>query len=118
MGSGKKEKTKKKKSKKIKNPKKEKKLKKAKSIKHEIKLRIAKKKDFLEVDKHYIKNGKKKTKWKLRVGVPFWMYNSKGEIENKNYIMHEDFDLDDLGIYLSKEQILIPLENERKKRNS
>lgn len=80
------------------------KKKKNKKIKHEIKLIIAAPKDLIELDS-YKKGGGKK--WKPRMGFPYWMFNSKGKIENKNYILDEHTDLKELADYLSREQILI-----------
>lgn len=78
-----------------------------------LKLRIAKKHDFLDVEDS-LPNGK--TKWKMRLGVPFWLINSKGNIENKNYILTENTDKFDFADWLNKEQVLIPRENEKQKK--
>lgn len=88
-----------------KKKKKEKKVKKAKrkTVNHNIVLKVANKKDFLELDK--IKDGKKI--WKPKFGIPFWLYNSKGVIENKNYILSDDSDLEAFKQYLILEQVLI-----------
>lgn len=76
-----------------------------KKYKVEIKLKVAQKKDLIEID-GYKKDGKKK--WKLKTGIPFWLISSKGEIENKNYILSNETDKDDLAIWILKEQLLIP----------
>lgn len=70
-----------------------------------LKLKVAKSKDLLELD-GYKKGGAKV--WKLRNGFPFWLINSKGKIENKNYILNEDTDPADIGNWLARQQILIP----------
>jgi len=72
----------------------------------EIKLRVANKEDFLELDK-YLEGGKKK--WKLKIGVPYWMINYEGKIENDPYILTEDTDKGDFADWLIREQILIPV---------
>jgi hypothetical protein len=101
-------KSKKTKEKKTKNLK-TKKVKKVKSLNHNIKLRVAKKIDFLELDKYETVPGKNKKKkvWKMIKGYPYWMFNSKGEIENNNYILDENTDLDEFNNYLVRQQILI-----------
>ena len=71
-----------------------------------IELRLAKKIDFLEIDK-YIENDKKK--WKLIHGVPFWLINAKGDIENAPYILNEHTDKDDFADWLDRKQVLIPV---------
>ena len=99
----------KKKSKKAKNkkPKKEKVRKvKIKTFPFEITLRLGRSTDFIELDKYGPDN---KRIFKPRLGKPYWMFNSKGDIENKNYILDEHTDLQDFKIYLIKEQILIPI---------
>lgn len=87
------------KAKKVKKPK-------IKTIDFEIKLRVAKQGDFLELDK-YIDGGKKK--WKLRFGLPYWLINSKGIIENDPYILDEHTNTSDFADWLVREQVLIPL---------
>ena len=73
-----------------------------------LKLKIATMDDVLEVVGY--KPGKKGGKIKkLRKGMPYWMINSKGKIENKNYVLTEATDSQDFGVYLLKEQILIPI---------
>lgn len=69
---------------------------------------MAKKKDFLEIDS-YLEGGKKK--WKQKNGVPYWLINSKGIVENKNYILNEDTEKLSFATYLLNEQVLIPAEN-------
>lgn len=70
-----------------------------------INLKEAVSKDFLEVD--YMKPGGGKA-WKMIVGIPYWMKNSKGEIENKNYRTTNATDLKEFGDYLQRKQIFIP----------
>jgi len=70
-----------------------------------IKLRQATSEDFFEVD--YIKEGGGKA-WKLKTGQPYWMKNSKGVIENKNYRTTEATNLETLGDYVKRKQIFIP----------
>lgn len=85
--------------------KKAKKAKKPKTIKTEIVLRIANKTDFIELEK-IMSNNKKK--WIPKYGVPFWLFNSDGEIENKNYSFTAETDLKDFNDWLVREQVLIP----------
>lgn len=80
---------------------------KEKKINHNIKLRIAKSVDFLELDRYRNKGGKKIRVWKTTFGIPYWLFNSKNEIENKNYILSENTDMEDFKIYLMNEQILV-----------
>lgn len=70
-----------------------------------LKLRKATKKDFVEFS-HMKKDGKGKV-YKMRFGVPFWLINSKGEIEKCNYRTHENMSMDDFKEYLAHEQVLI-----------
>lgn len=93
--------------KKSKKAKKQKKSKKVKLFKKEIVLRLASKKDFLEVEKIEKRNGKDVKVWKIREGIPYWCINSKGEIENKNYILDENTDLEHFNILLLREQVLV-----------
>jgi len=105
----KKEKLKKTKSKKKKKQKKEKSSieKDSLVINHKIELKLAKKMDFLRLDK-YVKKGNKNVKsWKMEFGIPYWLYNSKGKIENKNYILSDSTDLTDFSDYLNRNQVLI-----------
>jgi len=74
-------------------------------MKTTIKLRIAKRKDFLEFDK-YKEDGKTR-KYKMKLGVPYWMINSKSKIENHVYIVDPHTDLKSFALCLSREQILI-----------
>lgn len=114
-----KDKKKKKKEKKL-NPKKTEKAKKSKKTKVKkikakkevkildvnLKLRVGRKNDFIELDK-YLESGKKK--WKMREGIPYWCINSKGEVENDPYILSEDTDKSQFAELLVREQILIPV---------
>jgi hypothetical protein len=96
----------KKKDKKLKKKaKKEKKIK-IKTFPFEITLKLGRSADFIELDKYGADN---KRIFKPRLGKPYWMFNSKGIIENKNYILDEHTDLEDFKIYLMNEQILIPI---------
>lgn len=70
-----------------------------------INLKEATSKDFLEVS--HIKPGGGKA-WKLICGIPYWMKNSKGKIENKNYRTTDATDLEEFGDYLKRRQIFIP----------
>lgn len=72
----------------------------------EIELRVATKEDFIELDK-YLEGGKKK--WKMRIGLPYWLINVAGEIENDPYILDENTDKGDFADWLIREQVLIPL---------
>jgi len=67
---------------------------------------VAKKDDFLELER-YLEGGKKK--WKIRLGLPFWLIDSKGKIENDPYIIDEHTDLKEFGNWVSKERVLIPV---------
>lgn len=69
-----------------------------------IKLKVAKKIDFLEVEK--VVKGRKV--WRAITGVPYWMLDSNGEIENKNYIFDDSTDFKTFSDYLNRKQILIP----------
>jgi len=73
----------------------------------EVKINLieATKDDILQLDFIY-PSGKKK--FKLRHGVPYWLLNSKGQLENKNYVISEHTDAKELGVYLSNKQIFIP----------
>lgn len=79
---------------------------KIKAINFEIKLRIAESSDFLILDK-YLEGGKKK--WKLRLGLPYWLINSKGVIENDPYIIDEHTNTADFGDFLNQKRVLIPI---------
>lgn len=74
-------------------------------MKTTIKLRKAKRKDFLEFDK-YKKDGKTK-KYKLKVGVPYWLINSKGKLEKYIYRTTNEMDMKSFGDYLIREQVFI-----------
>jgi len=67
---------------------------------------VALKSDFLELDK-YLDGGKKS--WKLRYGLPYWMINKDGQIENDCYILTENTDVQEFGMWLNLEQVLIPV---------
>lgn len=71
---------------------------------HTIQLKKAIKGDFLEVERI---NPAGKKVWKLIYGMPYWMINSKGIIENKNYRTTEATNLKSFGEYLKNEQIFI-----------
>lgn len=68
---------------------------------------------MIEIDKNISMGKDSKGKevfkkvWKPRFGFPYWLYNSEGVIENKNYILDENTDLEDFKIYLNNEQVLI-----------
>lgn len=79
---------------------------KIKAINFEIQLRVAKQVDFLELDK-YLEGGKKK--WKARHGLPYWLINSKGVIENDCYVLDEHTNTSDFADWLVREQVLIPI---------
>ena len=79
--------------------------KKRKKYKTTITLQVASKEDLVEIDR-ITPSGKKI--WKLREGLPFWLINSKGEIENRNYILSNNIDKEDLGLWMLHEQLLIP----------
>ena len=68
-----------------------------------IKLRKATKKDFLELD-GYTKKGKK---YKVKIGVPYWLINSKGKIEKRSYRTTNEMDMKAFGDYLMREQVYI-----------
>jgi len=73
-------------------------------MKVSIKLRVAAKKDFLEFKKHKAKKGKQ---YVFKTGVPYWMINSKGKVENHVYLTKKSTDLKSFADYLMREQILI-----------
>lgn len=73
-----------------------------------LKLKIAKTADLITLDKYVMKKGKKTKKWKTRTGFPYWIMNSKGKIENKNYILNEHTDMKYFSELLVREQIYIP----------
>jgi hypothetical protein len=79
---------------------------KIKTFPFEITLKLGRAADFIELDKYGANN---KRIFKPRLGKPYWMFNSKGVIENKNYILDEHSDLEDFKTYLNLEQILIPI---------
>ncbi|HET8829316.1 MAG TPA: hypothetical protein VFM79_08230 [Pelobium sp.] len=83
---------------------KKKKKDKRKKIKHSFDLVVAKKSDFLEF-KGYKEGGGKI--WQTKTGVPYWCINSKGEIENENYIFKDTTDKETFALLLANEQILI-----------
>ena len=90
-----------KKSKNLKNAKLHKKAK--KKYKKELTLKIAVKKDFLS----FLGRVKKKNKYEPKYGVPYFLINSKGEVENNNYIFTEETNIEEFNNYLLHEQILI-----------
>lgn len=65
----------------------------------------AKKTDFVEFS-HYDKITKKRV-FKIKHGVPFWLINSKGIIEDGSYRTHENMDIKSFQKYLLHEQVLI-----------
>lgn len=91
-------------SKKSKKKSKKQKKEESKVFKHPLKLRIASMVDFLQIEKY---EGKKKV-WGIIKGKPYWCLNSKGVIENKNYILDEYTDLEQFKLLLIHEQVLIP----------
>ena len=68
-----------------------------------MKLKIASKKDLIQIDK-YLGNGKKK--WKLLSGIPYWLINSKGEVENEPYILDENTDSEEFAEFLIREHLV------------
>ena len=72
-----------------------------KQHKHTITLVHANKRDFLE-----LVTSKPKPEYKVRLGVPYWLFNHKGEIEEKNYITNENTTFDKLKELFLREQIL------------
>jgi len=80
-----------------------------------LKLRVATMDDVLYL-KGY-KPGKNGGKIKgLKLGMPYWMIKSDGEIENKNYILNETTNKVEFKDYLYRKQILIPAENENRRK--
>jgi hypothetical protein len=67
---------------------------------------VAEKDNFLELER-YLEKGKKK--WKLRFGLPYWLKDSKGEIENDPYILDEHTDTKEFAAWISKKRVLIPV---------
>ena len=70
-----------------------------------LKLKVATSKDFIQFS--HFKADKKSRVFKMKVGHPFWLINSKGIIEEKNYCIKEDMDKDEFKILLMHEQILV-----------
>ena len=70
------------------------------SAEHKITITLepATKRDFIEL----VKPGE----YKVRLGVPYWLYNSKGIIEHKNYITNHNTSFKQLADYFAREQIL------------
>jgi len=66
----------------------------------ELELEHASKKDFANVI-----NSRKK-EYQVRLGVPFWLINSKGEIEKRNYITNESTTFSKLNEWFNSKQIL------------
>lgn len=66
-----------------------------------IQLELAKKTDFVEL----VKSGKK-PEYKIRLGVPYWLLNSKGIIEHKTYITNNNTSFKQLANYFARQQIL------------
>lgn len=52
-------------------------------------------------------NGEFKPVYKLRPNLPFWLINSKGEIETKPYFMHGAVNKEHIHTYLKNGQIYI-----------
>lgn len=71
------------------------------SFKITIELEHAKKQDFATLVR-----SKPKKEYVVRIGVPFWLFNSKGEIEPKNYITNESTTFFQLNQWFSNKQIL------------
>ncbi len=61
----------------------------------------------MQLDKYIKKKGKDAKSWKMKHGIPYWLINSKGDIENANYILNENTDLEDFANYLNRQQVLI-----------
>lgn len=66
-----------------------------------ITLELANKMDFLELVTSH-----PKPEYKIRIGVPYWLYNSKGIIEHKNYITSRNTSFKQLADYFARQQIL------------
>lgn len=87
---------------------KNKKPKKEKNLKVEIKLKVAKRENFLVLDK-YEKSGKGKKKiWMPKFGTPYWLKNSKGVVENESHVLDKHTDMESFGDYIKRGQVLIP----------
>lgn len=71
----------------------------------ELRLRKATKKDFVEFS--HLKADKKGKVYKMKYGVPFWLLNSKGEIERNNYRTHENMDVEEFKLLMVHEQVLV-----------
>ena len=65
------------------------------------KLEHAKKTDFAELTTSH-----PKPEYKVRLGVPYWLINSKGVIEHKNYITNHNTSFKQLADYFARQQIL------------
>lgn len=66
-----------------------------------LELEHANKRDFAELI-----TSDPKPEYKVRIGVPYWLFNHKGEIEQKNYITNENTTFSKLNEYFSRKQIL------------
>lgn len=94
------------KKKKSKSKKEKKSSSKRKEFKTKIKLKVAKKDDFMELDRYVQKKGKKRKKFKPKYGIPYWQIGNSG-ITNWPYIFNEDTDMEEFLDYMSRNQILI-----------
>lgn len=66
-----------------------------------INLEHARKSDFVRLSSsHPVKE------YKIRLGVPYWLINSKGIIEHNNYITNENTTFKQLADYFARQQIL------------
>ena len=70
-----------------------------------LKLKVATSKDFIQFS--HFKADKKSRVFKMKIGHPFWLINSKGIIEEKNYCIKEDMDKTEFKILLMHEQVLV-----------
>mgnify|MGYP000224056246 CR=1 FL=1 len=66
-----------------------------------IKLEHAKKTDFVELATSH-----PKPEYRVRLGVPYWLINSKGIIEHNNYITNDNLTFKQLADYFARRQIL------------
>ena len=66
-----------------------------------ITLEHAKKVDFVELVTSH-----PKPEYKIRLGVPYWLLNSKGVIEHNNYITNDTTSFKQLADYFARQQIL------------
>lgn len=79
---------------------------KKKTIKVQLKLRAAKRDDFILFDKYVKESNQTVKKFKPNYGTPYWLLGKEG-ITNWPYILDEHTDMDGFKDYLNRKQIFI-----------